>query len=179
MQNALAVYTSKRSLNGGKLIRLASEHGIPLRFMALGGYILGSTADVQGTALTTLSGGAVLLIGAFEADLDKLSEFDKLIEQGDRQPIAMMLNGGELPWCEHYSGSFDYDKTIERKPKDKSQIDGSVPKNQLPSLKCSKTRYIIYNKARRKNSGQLMARLAEILADATDGIVADYQRPSR
>jgi hypothetical protein len=54
-----------------------------------------------------------------------------------------------------------------------------VPKGQLPTLKASKTRYILYNQSRRKNGKQLMTRLAELLAKGTGGIVADYERPSR
>lgn len=102
-QNALAVYTSKPTLNGRKLADLAREHGIQVR----------------------------------------------------------------------------YEQQVAEIREDKAKIDGSVPKGQLPALKASKTRYILYNQSRRKNGGQLMTRLAELLAKATDGIVADYERPSR
>jgi hypothetical protein len=179
MQNALAVYTRKPSLNGRQLAEIAREHDIQLRFMALGGYIHSDPAEVQDKALASGSRGALLLIGAFESDSEMLAQFDRLIVLGDREPIATMLNSGKLPWCELYVGRFNYEKLVKRKPKDKPKIDGSVSKSQLTSLKASKTRYIIYNQSRRKNGGQLMTWLAETLATATGGIIADYQRPSR
>lgn len=179
MQNALAVYTSKPSLNGRKLADVAQEHGIQIRFMALGGYIPGDPAAIQKKALAAVNGGALLLVGAFEGDAATLAEFDQLVALGDRTPIAALLNGGRLPWCELYTKRFNYEQMVAKAPKDKAKIDGSVPKGQLPALKASKTRYILYNQSRRKNCGQLMKQLAELLAKATEGIAADYERPSR
>ena len=47
MKNTLAVYTSKSSLNGRKLADLAQDHGIHLRYMAMGGYIPSNPAEIQ------------------------------------------------------------------------------------------------------------------------------------
>jgi hypothetical protein len=52
----------------------------------------------------------------------------------------------------------------------------SVPGNQLEQLKRARTQYINYNQSRLKNGGQLMARLAEILAANRDGVAADFKR---
>jgi len=179
MKNALAVYTSKSSLKGPKLVSLAETYGIQLRFMALGGCIPGNPSEIQTKSLALAYGGALLIIGAFESDSETLAQFDQLIELGDKAPITTMLNGGKLPWCELYTSRFNYEKTIKAKPKDKDKIDGSVQKEQLPALQTAKTRYIIYNQSRKKNGGQLMAQLADALAAETDGVIADYQRPSR
>lgn len=179
MKNALAVYTSKPSLNGHHLADLAQARGIQLRFMAMGGYMPSDPAEVQKKALATVNGGGLLIVGAFESDTEALAEFDIFVGLGDRAAIASMLNGGKLPWCEFYTSRFNYEKTVKVKPKDKPRIDSSVPRNQLPVLKAAKTRYIIYNQSRKKNGGQLMARLAEALAAESDGVVAEYQRPSR
>lgn len=179
MKNAFAVYSSKSSLNGRGLANLVQARGIQLRFMAMGGYIPSDSAEIQRKALATVNGGALLIVGAFESDTEALAEFDTFVGLGDRPAIATVLNGGKLPLCEFYTSRFNYEKTIKAKPKDKPKIDGSVPKDQLPVLKAAKTRYIIYNQSRKKNGGQLMTRLAEALAAETDGVVADYQRPSR
>ncbi|MCA8986549.1 MAG: hypothetical protein KDA78_02850 [Planctomycetaceae bacterium] len=108
-----------------------------------------------------------------------MAEFDRLVEKGDRIPLAEMLNGGKLPWCELYTARIDYEKTVKVCPRDKPGIDGSVPKSQLSVLKNACTRYIIYNQSLKKNGQQLMTRLADALAGHTEGIVADYQQPVR
>lgn len=129
--------------------------------------------------LTTVNGGGLLIVGTIDDAGEAIAEFDKLVEMGDRLPIAQMLDGGKLPWCELYTSRFDYEKTVKAKPNDKPKIDGSVPKAQLSVLKGAKTRYIIYNQSRKKNCQQLMINLADSLATHTDGVVADYQRPTR
>lgn len=179
MKSALAVYTPKSSLNGRKLADLALACGIQLRFMAMGGYILSNSSEIHKKALASVNGGGLLIVGTKNDAAESIAEFDKLVEMGDRLPIADMLNGGKLPWCELYTSRFDYDKTVKAKPKDKPKIDGSVPKDQLSLVKGAKTRYIIYNQSRRKNCQQLMTKLADCLASHTDGVVADYERPSR
>lgn len=179
MQNALAVYTSKPSFKGRDLANLMQARGIQLRFMAMGGHLPSDPSEIQKKALANVNGGALLIVGAFGSDTEELAEFDAFVGLGDREPIATMLNGGRLPWCEFHTSRFNYEKTIKAKPKDKPKIDGSVPEDQLPMLKAAKIRYIIYNQSRKKNGGQLMTRLAEALADEADGVIADYQRPSR
>lgn len=179
MKNALAVYTSKPSLNGRKLADLALAAGMQLRFMAMGGYIPSNAAEIQTKSLTTVNGGALLIVGTVDDAGESIAEFDNLVEMGDRLPIAEMLNGGKLPWCELYTSRFDYEKAVKAKPKDKPKIDGSVDKAQLSLVKGAKTRYIIYNQSRKKNSQELMMKLADCLAAHSDGVVADYERPSR
>jgi hypothetical protein len=179
MKNALAVYTSKPSLSGGRLADLALADGIQLRFMALGGYLPRNAAEIQKKALSAVNGGALLIVGTIDDAGASLDEFDNLVEMGDRVPIAQMLNGGKLPWCELYTSRFDYEKAIKAKPQNKAKIDGSVPKVQLSVLKGTKTRYVIYNQSRKKNCQQLMIALADSLAKRTDGVVADYQRLTR
>ena len=82
-----------------------------------------------------------------------------------------MLNGGKLPWCELYTSRFDYEQTVNARPKDKPRIDDSVPKNQLSIVKVAKTRYIFYNQSRKKNCQELMIILADALATHTDGLL--------
>lgn len=179
MKNALAVYTSKSSLSGRKLKDLALASGIQLRFMAMGAYIPNNSAEIQKKALASVNGGGLVIVGTMYDAAESIAEFDNLVEMGDRLPIAHMLNSGKLPWCEFYTSRFDYDKAITTAPKEKPRIDGSVPKDQLSILQSAKTRYIIYNQSRKKNCQQLMTNLAECLASHTDGVVANYQRPSR
>lgn len=178
MKNALAVYTSKPSLNGGKLAKLAQDHGIHLRFMAMGGYIPSNFAEIQKKALTTVNGGALLIVGSIDDGGELIAEFDQFLAASDRRPIAEMLNGGKLPWCELYTSRFNYEQTVKTKPKDKPKIDGSVPKDQLSMIKDAKTRYIIYNQSRKKNCQHLMVDLADCLASHTGGVVANYERPT-
>ncbi len=108
-------------------------------------------ADIQKKALTIVNGGSLLIIGSSDDPGKSIAEFDKLVEISDRLPIAHMLNGGKLPWCELYTSRFDYEKTIKANSNDKPEIDGSVPNAQLPLLKSARTRYIIYNQSRNKN----------------------------
>ena len=179
MKNALAVYTSTSSLNGRKLAAIAGEYGIVVRFLALGGYLPGNADEIQNTALANVNGGALLLIGAFESDASALVRFDELIGMGDRAAIATMLQDAVLPWCELYTSRFSYEKAIQSNPAVKAKIDGSVAKSQRDALKTARTRYVIYNQSRKKNGQELMVRLAESLASAVDGVVANYQKPSR
>lgn len=178
MKNALAVYTSRSSLNGRKLADIAWEHGITLRFLAMGGYLPGNPDENQKKPLASVNGGALLLVGAIESDATSLAQLDEWIAQGDRAAIATLLKDGSLPWCELYTGRFNYQKATTNKPADKTKIDGSVAETELAAVESAKTRYIIFNQSRKKNGEQLMIRLAECLAHATDGVVANYQKPS-
>lgn len=178
MKNALAVYTPGLPLSGQKLARIARDQGITVRYLAMGGYP-GNADEIQKKGLATVNGGALLIVGAFESDTEALVGFDALIANGDRAAIATLLNDGVIRWCELYTGRFDYEKTVKRKPADQAKIDGSVDKVDLSSVKSARTRYMIYNQSRKKSSEQFMTRLAEVLAAATGGVIADYQRPSR
>jgi hypothetical protein len=179
MKNALAVYTPGSSFSGQKLAGVAREQGIAIRSLAGGGYIPGNADEIQKKALATVNGGGLLIVGAFESDGEALARFDGLVANGDRAAIAALLKDGALSWCELYTRRFSYEKEIKRKPADKSKIDGSVARDELGAVKAARTRYIIYNQSRQKNGGQLMTHLAEVLAAATGGVVADFQRPSR
>ena len=179
MKNALAVYTPKSCVKGSQLVDLALGDGIQIRFMAMGGYILGDPVEVQKKSLTAVYGGAILIVGDIDGATESIAEFDKLVEFGARIPIAEILSGGKLPWCELYSSRFDYEKAVKAKPKDKPRIDGSVPAAQLSIVKSAKTRYIFYNQTRKKNSQQFMITLVDCLARRADGVIADYQRPTR
>lgn len=179
MQNALAVYGPKTAISGSKLTDLAAASDIAVRFMAMGGYIPSNPAEIQKKSLASVNGGGLLLVGGFASDAPALAKFDQLIQLGDRLPIAELLNGGQLPWCELLTKSFNYEKEIGASPKLKEKIDGSVTKDQLVAVKQAKSRYILYNQSRKKNGGQLMKALAAALAEATGGVVADYKHPGR
>lgn len=176
MQNCLAVYTAKRAINGQKLSDIARSAGIDLRFLALGGQIASNTAEILSKSLTSVNGGGLLIVGGFEEDQENLIDFDTRISQGDQPALARKLNGGLLPWCELYSGKFTYEVACQRDKKAKAKLDGSVSKQQLPALKAAKNRYLIYNQSRKKKGSQLMKTLTPALAEAVDGIVADFQR---
>lgn len=176
MQNSLAVYSAKRAINGRRLADIARSVGIDLRFLALGGQISSNTDAILSKALTGVNGGGLLIVGGFEEDQENLIDFDIRLNQGDQPALARKLNGGLLPWCELYSGKFHYETACQRDAKAKAKLDGSVSKKQLPALKAAKNRYLIYNQSRQKKGSQLMKTLAPALAEAVDGIVADFQR---
>ena len=142
MKAALAVYTRRPSLNGRKLVEIAREHGITIRFLAMGGYTPKNLDEIQKKALATVNGGALLIVGAFESDATTLVRFDDLIATGDRAAITTILKDAELPWCELYTGVFNYEKAIKTKPTNKAKIDGSIAKDELTAVKTAKSRYI-------------------------------------
>jgi hypothetical protein len=176
MKNALSVFTAKAAITGRTFANVAQQHGIQIRFMALGGYLPSNLSEIQNKPLATVNGGGLLVIGAFEADIQAIDEFDKLVDLGDRSPIAAMLTGGQLPWCELYTSRFSYEQSSKANANQKPKTNDSVPTSVL---KRAKTRYIIYNQSRRKNSQQLMISIADALGNHTDGVVADCQRPPR
>lgn len=179
MKNALAVYSGARAVNGQKLFEIALDGGMQIRFLAGGGYIPSNPEEIASKALSGVNGGFLLLVGGIDAKTDGLAEFDAWVASGDRKSITAMLSEGKVPWCEFYTGTFDYEKAIARDPKEKPKLDGAVASQQLSALKKAKTRYIIYNQSRRKNGDELMQRLAAALAAATTGIVAKHSPPSR
>ncbi|QDT54402.1 hypothetical protein Pan44_24350 [Caulifigura coniformis] len=177
MKNTIAVYSSKPAVKGADFIEKAREVGVELRFLALGGFI---PHDPElGKRLHEVRGGASLLVGAFETDASILAEFDKLVADGERESVVTLLNAGQLPWCELYVGKFDYEATVKKKPKDKAGIDESVSARDLPALKAARTRYIVDNQSRKKNGGLLVNAVAKLLATESEGVIADYLRPSR
>ena len=176
MQNCLAVYTVKRAITGGRLAEIAQSVGIDLRFMALGGQIASNTEAIRGKALPDVNGGALLIVGGFEEDQENLIDFDTRLSQGDQPALARKLNGGLLPWCELYSNKFNYEKACLQDQTAQAKLDASVTKKQLTVLKAAKIRYLIYNQSQTTKGNQLMKTLTPALAEAVDGIVADYQR---
>ncbi|WP_417386474.1 hypothetical protein [Gimesia sp.] len=176
MQNCLAVYTTKRAINGRKLVDIARSVGIDLRFLALGGQISSNTEAILSKSLVGVNGGGLLIVGGFEEDQENLIDFDIRLNQGDQPALARKLNGGLLPWCELYSHKFNYEKACLQDQTEQAKLDGSVTQKQLPLLKAAKYRYLIYNQSRKKKGSQLMKVLTPALAEAVDGIVADYQR---
>jgi len=166
-------------MTGRKLAELAERHGVALRFLALGGILPGDATGIQSQTLAKASGGALLLVGAREPELPVLAELDALAERRDQRAVAALLSAHRLPWCELYAKAFKYDKEVGAQLQNKAKIDSSVPKARLPDLKKAKTRYILYNQSRHKTGGDLMKLLAAALVEACDGLLADYQRPSR
>jgi len=179
MRNVLAVYSPKAPLTGQKLARIAEQDGLQVRYLALGAYIASDATRMQSASLTSVYGGARMIVGAFQDDLEKLAELDAMFALGDRTRIAAMLKDGKLPWCELYVQRFNYKKWIQRSPRDKEKIDGSVPEHQLAALTAARTRYIIDNQSRLTDGRRLMQRLTDLLARDTSGIVSDHQQPSR
>ncbi len=177
MQHTLAVYTSKPSLSGRKLADVAKAQGVLLRYLALDIYI--PSLDMQDAALSSVYGGARIVVGAFDSDSESLAQFDQLVGLGDRKPIVDMLSAGKLRWCELYAQRFSYDAWIKRVPQDRAKIDDSVPPHLLPIVKTSKVRYIVDNQSQSTFCRQLMTRLTDLLAEATAGVVSDHQQPSR
>lgn len=179
MQNVRAVYTSKRVMTGRKFAELAEGHGVEIRFLGLGGFVPSDRETLSGQALTKAAGGALLVVGAREPELSVLAELDILIERRDKAAVAALLNAHRLPWCELYTRSFQYKREVTARPKDKAKIDGSIPKTRLGDLKKAKIRYIFSNPSRKKGGGDFMNLLAAALVEACEGVLADYQRPSR
>ncbi|MEZ6126584.1 MAG: hypothetical protein R3C49_25965 [Planctomycetaceae bacterium] len=178
MKNALAVYCSRSPMNGRRLVDFARKNGLHLRIMLLGGYLPADPVQIQKKSLATVNGGGLLITGVGDDAAPSLADFDRLVELADRQAIAELLNDGRPPWCELYTSGFNYEKTVETKPRDQPGIDGSFQADELPILKAAKTRYIIYNQSRSKNGQQLMKDLANCIAAQHQGIVANYKRPT-
>lgn len=95
MSKSLAVYSSKPAISGAKLVSLAAEVEVTLRYLALGGHIPHDPDRLQGK----LDLG-VLVVGANPKQRGLLAEFDRHYQLGARVPIANMLNSEQLPWCE-------------------------------------------------------------------------------
>lgn len=177
MTNAKAVYSSKRSVTAGKLASLASECGMSLRYLQLGGYTFSRYAnEVPNKGLTDSLNKALLVVGATTDDSDVLSELDEAIATRDHQWIGDLLNSFQLPWIELYSSPFDYHETMASNPKLEQSISASLQGHELIRVIDARTRHIIYNQSRRKICGHFMKQLSMILAKHVDGIVVTHKR---
>ena len=121
--------------------------------------------------------GAVLLVGAFETDHDELVEFDMFVATRDQPSLAKQLNSQRLPWIELLTSEFDYEMHLTKFPKNKTTLEGCVPPDDLPHIKMSKTRYIVFNQSKSKRGRELMNRLAILLAAKSNGVVAKHSKP--
>lgn len=178
MANALAVYSIKPAVSGKQLVTAAIGDGIQLRFLAMAGVIPSDPGPFQ-RSLRLAGSGAALVVGAFATDHDTLVRFDELVAVRNRVSLSQLLNNQELPWVELLTSEFNYEKHLKRFPKDKAQLDASVLTVDLPRLTASKTRYIVFNQSKSKTGGELMKRLASLLAAMSDGVVAKHSKPKR
>ena len=178
LRNALAVYSRKAAITGKRFATSAIGDGIQLRFLALGGLIPSDHGSFQ-KSLRLAGSGAALVVGAFDLDHDALVELDQFIETRNRVLLSRHLNSGRLPWVELLTSAFTYETHLKRFPKDKTILESSVPSADLPHLKASKTRYIVFNQSKSKRGQELMKRIASLLAVESNGIVAKHSKPRR
>lgn len=178
MANALAVYSIKPAVSGKQFASTAIEDGIQLRFLAIGGVIPSDPGSFQ-RSLRLAGSGAALVVGAFATDQDALVEFDEFVATRNRVSLSKHLNNGQLPWVELLTSEFKYEKHLKKFPKDLAKLDSSVPTGDLPHLRASKTRYIVFNQSKSKRGGELMKRLASLLAAKSNGVVAKHSKPKR
>ncbi len=178
MVNALAVYSNKTAVSGKQFASAAIDDGIQLRFLAMGGVIPSDPGSFQ-RSLRLAGSGAALVVGAFATDHDALVEFDEFVATRNREALSKHLNGGQLPWVELLTSEFNYETHLKKFPKDKATLDSSVPPGDLPHLKASKTRYIVFNQSKSKRGGELMKRLASLLAAKSSGVIAKHSKPKR
>lgn len=175
-ENLLAVYSAKLPLKGATLLSLAARCGWHLRFLALGGYFCDND-DVSKTPLSKHV--SLILVGCTDAHSSALAALDQSYRRLDRTSIPQLLKSGQLDWCEFYIGRFDYAAHLKRWPKQQPQLDGSVAPTDVSKVRAAKTRYILSNRSRRASGRDFIARIAEILASGTKGVVAKFVRPSR
>jgi hypothetical protein len=172
--NLQAVYTPGGIVTSEKLAQIAKQAGQSVRFLALGAIAI--SKRFQGTDAPCETG---LLCGWPEPANDVTQEFDAagLVANGDC--LGQFLKEGRVCWVELYVNQYDYASHIQRKPRDQERIDGSVPPEHLRALRAAKTRYIFHNQSRRKASQVFMHAVLKALAQAENGVVANYARPSR
>ena len=178
MANALAVYSIKPAVSGKQFATAAIDDGFQLRFLAMGGLIPSDPRSFQ-RSLRLAGSGAVLVVGAFATDHDALVEFDEFVATRNRVSLSRHLNNGQLPWVELLTSEFKYETHLKKFPKDKATLDSSVPPDDLPHLRASKTRYIVFNQSKSKHGGELMKRLASLLAAKSNGVVAKHSKMKR
>ena len=178
MTNALAVYSLKPAVSGKQFAIAAVDDGIQLRFLAMGGVIPSDPRSFQ-RSLRLAGSGAVLVVGAFATDHDVLVKYDEFVATRDRVSLAKHLNDAQLPWVELLTSEFRYETHLRTFPKDKATLDRSVPPNDLPHLRASKIRYIVFNQSKSKTGRELMKRLASLLAAKSNGVVAKHSKPKR
>jgi hypothetical protein len=172
--NLQAVYAPRGIITSAKFARIAAQAGQVVRFLAFGVFAI--PENFRGANSPCETG---LLCGWPEPGFDVTREFDAAGDVGDRNRLESLLKDGQVCWVELYVNAFDYKTEIQRKPRDQARIDGSVPPEYLPALTAAKARYIFHNKSRRKTSQSFMHAILRALAQAEDGIVANYARPSR
>ncbi len=178
MADAFAVYSTKPSVTGKQLAAAATDDGIQLRFLSLGGGIPADPSSFQ-RSLRLAGSGALLLVGAFESDRQALKEFDHLVETRDRTSLAKMLNAGQLPWVELMTSAFNYETHLKKFPKDKATLDKAVSSAELADLKLSKIRYIVFNQSKSTRGRELLKRLTSLLAAKSNGVIARHSKPKR
>ena len=172
--NLQAVYTPGGIVTSEKLAQIATQAGQSVRFLALGAIAISKW--FQGTDAPCKTG---LLCGWPEPANDVTREFDATGLVANRDRLGQFLKEGKICWIELYVNQYDYASHIQRKPRDQERIDGSVPRENLQALRAAKTRYIFHNQSRRKPSQVFMHAILKALAQAENGVVANYARPSR
>jgi hypothetical protein len=178
MQNLLAVYAPRLPITSQRFAQIAAEAGYAVRFVKMGVYInperyRGDKTSMAGATET------FLLCGWIEPGNDVTVAFDAAADGNDRDSVGKLLKKGDVSWVELYTDKFDYDTQTKRFPKQKNGIDNSVPKARLPVVTSARSRYILHNKGRRKSSAEFMTAIADALAAALDGVVANFVRPGR
>lgn len=173
-----AVYSPKPPITGKKLVEAAAAHDLTLRLLLIGGGIPSDPAALLKN-LKSANAGALLIAGAGLNDRDALKTLDRFIRDNDRKSMAGLLNAFQLPWIELYSSDFQYEKHLKLFPRDQENLDKAVSAEQQPFLKLARSRYIVNNESQSKTCRELMAKLSQVIAEATDGIVADHRTPKR
>jgi hypothetical protein len=172
--NLQAVYTPGGIVTSEKLAQIAKQAGQSVRFLALGAIAIPDQFHGRDAPCET-----GLLCGWPEPANDVTREFDATGLVANRDRLGQFLKEGKICWIELYVNQYDYASHIQRKPRDQERIDGSVPSEHLQALRAAKTRYIFYNHSRRKASQVFMHAVLKALAQAENGVVANYARPSR
>ncbi len=166
-----SILTQQPAMSGTQLKELAGSKGLALRFMDEGGKPLDPDLRLD----EPLYGQGYVLIGWPAADAETSAAVEQAMSTRDKPELDRLGMAGKFGWCSLACREFDfaqYEATLRADFEEFEDEDAEpVSEEALERLKPVKTQYSLSCGLRPKQCSQLLAIVAKVIQDATDGFV--------
>jgi hypothetical protein len=162
------VYSPRPAISLSQLIEAARGAEIELRaFDAHDDSSLRPAADAE----APLDDAWYVVVGWPRRHAETTQAVDEAIGRRDKPAIDRLAVEGKFGWCDLSCTRFDYEKSWERFPEERDEVEESYSPDELEQLRRAETKYFLRCGTRPAQNGNLLCKVAELIASATDGFL--------
>jgi hypothetical protein len=161
------VYSPKLAISLSQLIESARGADIELRAFDPED----STLHPAGNAEAPLCDAWYVVVGWRRRDVETTKAVEDAMGRRDKPVIDRLAVEGKLGWFDLSCQRFDYEKSWERCPDERDEVEESYSPDELEQLRRAEIKYSLRCGTRPAQNGVLLCKVAELIASMTGGFL--------